>query len=85
MSTDLDKPAIFLERKRYRIQRLRDVAKMLPILGIVLLFIPLLWRGAPPTSNAAAVQYMFGVWLLLILMTWLVARRIAATEADTQD
>jgi len=75
-----DKPTLFLERKRYRQRRLRDVAKMLPILGIVLLFVPLLWRGDSATSNAGAVQYMFGVWLVLIVATAITARRLQASE-----
>ena len=85
MNTGTDQPAVFLERKRYRAQRLRDVAKMLPVLGIVLLFIPLLWRGDAETSNAYALQYIFGSWIFLIVLTGFVSRRLAAAEADVQD
>ena len=84
MTTTPDKPAIFLERRRYRKQRLRDVAKMLPILGVVLFFVPLLWQGDEPASNADAVQFMFGAWLFLIVLTWLIARKIAAADRDDQ-
>ena len=84
MNSPQEKP-VFLERRRYRAERLHDVAKILPILGIVLLFIPLLWRGDAQTSNAFALQYIFGIWLLLILLTWLVARRLAGSEANDKD
>jgi len=84
MSTPKERP-VFLESRRYRAERLRDVAKVLPVLGIVLLFIPLLWRGDAQTSNAFAVQYIFGIWLILILLTWLVSRRLAVSEANNQD
>jgi len=85
MNAEPEKPVVFLERKRYRAQRMRDVAKMLPILGIVLLFIPLLWRGDAQTSNAFAVQYIFGTWILLLVLTGFVSRRLAVSEANDQD
>lgn len=77
MSTQ-KKQSLFLERKGYRQRRLRDIARALPVLGGILWTIPLLWKeqGPDAVSNAAALQYIFGVWVLVILLTALVARLI---------
>ena len=70
--------SLFLERKGYRQRRLRDVARMLPILGGIFWTIPLMWRqqGDEAVSNATALQYVFGVWVLVIVLTAIVARLI---------
>ena len=52
---------------RYRQRRLRDALRLLPILGAVLWLVPLLWsRGDGGQSNAAALIYIFGVWVLVV-------------------
>jgi len=73
--TDLKKPSVFLERRGYRQRRLRDVARMLPIFGGILWTIPLMWpeRGDEAVGNATALQYIFGVWVLVIILTALIA------------
>nr|WP_245218477.1 hypothetical protein [Rubellimicrobium aerolatum] len=69
----------------YRQRRLRDAARLLPVAGIVLLLIPLLWKpsGTPQgVGNAAALLYVFGVWAALVagarLLAWLL--RLDAEE-----
>jgi hypothetical protein len=67
------KPSVFLERRSYRRRRLMDAAKLLPMLGAMLLAIPMLWpTGAegesPPTSTSSAIIYIFLIWTLLILV-----------------
>lgn len=61
------KPPLFLARAPYRRRRLRDAARLLPILGIFLLLLPLLWTDADRQNlSASDVIYFFGVWLVLI-------------------
>ena len=77
MSTPPNK-SLFLEQKTYRRRRLHDAARALPILGGVLLTLPLLWSvgDGPETSNADATLYVFAVWCVLIILTALVSRAL---------
>ena len=80
---------LFLARGSYRQRRLADAARVLPILGGVLLMLPLLWprSGAdvPPTSSA--MYYVFGCWSLLVVASLVLARWLdpAVTETDSED
>lgn len=72
------RPSIFLERETYRRRRIMDAARLLPILGLALFAIPLLWPTsddvAPtgdPVPMSVAVLYIFGVWAFLIVMAFL--------------
>ena len=61
------KPPLFLARAPYRRRRLRDAARLLPILGMLLLLLPLLWTDeARPSLSSGDVIYFFCVWLGLI-------------------
>lgn len=63
------KRALFLARAPYRRRRLRDAARLLPILGMFLLLLPLLWAPtAQMTLTADDVVYFFAIWLLLIAL-----------------
>jgi hypothetical protein len=85
--------AVFLERQSYRRRRLVDIARLLPLLGVLLLLVPLLWPGsdhgaveagkvtAKPMSEA--ITYIFAVWAILIFGSRLfgvVARRWGEDE-----
>ena len=62
--------ALFLERQSYRRRRLVDVARLLPLLGVLLLLVPLLWPvkgGGSGTSMSTAITYVFAVWAMLII------------------
>ncbi|MEX0349127.1 MAG: hypothetical protein AB3N15_06840 [Paracoccaceae bacterium] len=65
-------PPVFLEKQSYRRRRLRDAARLLPIFGALLFAIPLLWpegQGAvDPVPMSAAMTYIFGIWVLLIVI-----------------
>lgn len=76
---------LFLERKSYRQRRLRDAIRVLPILGTVLWFIPLMWthEDGTATSNAQAMLYIFGVWIVLIVMSALITRALRP-DTDAQ-
>lgn len=55
---------LFLARAVYRKRRLRDAARLLPILGLFLLLLPAMWAG--PASGGSAWVYVFAVWAGLI-------------------
>ncbi|MBK5933034.1 hypothetical protein C8N32_11749 [Rhodovulum imhoffii] len=63
---------LFLEREGYRRRRLRDMARLLPVLGIVLFLLPLL-HGRP---EAGVIAYLFLAWAGLILLAGLLSRRL---------
>jgi hypothetical protein len=63
------KRPLFLARAPYRQRRLRDAARLLPVLGVFLLLLPLLWTPEARLSlRAADVVYFFAVWLVLIAL-----------------
>jgi hypothetical protein len=76
-------PPVFVERQTYRRRRLADSARALPVLGLLLWLVPLLWglSGEAPRTSAALI-YLFGVWIALILGA---AAIIAALGPDTAD
>ncbi|WP_420326233.1 hypothetical protein [Mameliella sp.] len=57
-----------VERQSFRRRRLIDAACALPLLGWVLWWLPLLWRGADaPVPASLVLVYIFGIWLGLAL------------------
>jgi hypothetical protein len=82
------KPAVFLERANYRQRRLRDGARLLPFLGIVLWAIPLAWstRTQDAVMSSRGLLYIFGVWVVLIIATFVLASRMRSdSPSDPQD
>ena len=78
---------VFLERRTYRRRRLRDAARLLPVLGILFLLVPLLWSTGEeaPTSTARGFIYVFAIWLGLIVVAGLLSRRLAEPENPGQE
>ncbi|MEM9968289.1 MAG: hypothetical protein AAF755_09335 [Pseudomonadota bacterium] len=88
---------MFLEQRSYRMRRMMDAIRLLPLLGLALWMVPLMWplpqeavspaRADPsglPTS--AALRYVFAVWVGLALAAWLLWRRTRrADEGDAID
>ena len=65
--------------------RIADIARILPIIGVVLLMPPLIalfvadrWIGGVPLI----VAYVFGVWLALIACAAWLARRLKPLSGD---
>ena len=91
------KAALFVERRTYRHRRLMDIARLLPLTGALLFCVPLMWPNpdpypAPDTSGGMAMSeaftYMFVVWILLILASWVfgvAVRRWAENWTDGTD
>jgi len=73
---------LFVGRTSYRQRRLRDAARLLPLLGLILWLIPLLWPREPGAAQETsfALLYIFGVWAGLILLSLVLSRRLRADE-----
>ena len=68
---------VFLERANYRRRRVADAARAVPILGGVLVMLPLLWpEGSEEQSigTPAAFLFVFGIWVVMIASAALMAR-----------
>lgn len=72
---------LFLKRQSYRRRRLRDLSRLLPLIGAVLFLIPVLW--APGSSARADTApdglYLFGVWVGLIVVAAALAPALGTT------
>ena len=77
---------LFLEERSYRQRRIRDVARILPWLGILLFAIPLLWptSGEAAATTSMATQFIFGIWFLLIVLSGLVSARIKGSDVEDE-
>lgn len=83
---------MFLERRTYRRNRLQDAARLLPILGLMLIFAPIFIRDtdavpigeAGPTMGAWLIYYT-AVWIALIVVTGLISRALVRTVGTAPD
>jgi hypothetical protein len=77
---------LFLKRGSYRKRRLRDAARMLPVLGALLLLVPILWSpgdtARPDTARDGI--YLFAVWFGLVLVAALMAPGLAEESAEDE-
>jgi len=65
----------------------RDAAAILPFLGVVLLFPPLIHIFAAPATVAGVpliVVYLFGVWAAIIVVAYLVSRRMTPDVEEAE-
>lgn len=75
---------LFLKRRVYRQRRLRDAARLLPLLGAFLLLLPLL-RSRPVVDGASTAFdgiYLFIVWLGLVGVAAALAPGLVSDKAD---
>ena len=75
-----DKAPLFLERGTYRRRRLMDAVRLVVVLGTCLWMMPLLWpvptaEDAPAVSMSNALFYVFGVWSILIVISFVLSSR----------
>ena len=66
----------------YRRLRLVDAARALPLLGLFLWAVPLLWG---PMTASLALIYIFAVWGLLILGAFILTRRLTDEESAAEE
>jgi uncharacterized membrane protein len=75
------KPPLFLARASYRMRRLRDAARLLPIVGAFLLILPTLWvADGSIHMTASDLIYFFTVWLLLVIVAAVFSRGLRQGE-----
>ncbi|WP_136441023.1 hypothetical protein [Pacificoceanicola onchidii] len=76
---------LFVERQTYRRRRIIDAARALPVLGLLLWWVPLLWAlPKEPTSASGALIYIFCVWVGLILGAALLILALRRRDAEAQ-
>lgn len=70
---------LFLARRSYRRRRLMDAARLLPVLGLILILLPGLWHPAdtPAPDTGRGGLYLFAVWIALIGAAFLISRGLA--------
>ncbi len=76
------RPPLFLARAVYRRRRLRDAARLLPVLGLFLLLLPLMWGDPSGKGAGQSVVYVFVVWVVLIALAAYLAPGLARPESD---
>lgn len=80
-------PSTFLARESYRLRRLMDAARFLPFLAAFVFVLPMLL--GPGAGTAISKVYVFFAWLVLIAVSFLISRRLAAnvdlTTEDAED
>lgn len=79
---------LFLERRTYRQNRLQDAARLLPVLGLLLVFAPIFIRGDMSdggTQLSGWLVYYFVVWIGLIALTAFVSRALTRSDAARPD
>ncbi|EAQ23215.1 hypothetical protein [Roseovarius sp. 217] len=77
-----ERSPLFLARRTYRLRRLSDAARMLPIAGAVLFSLPLLWETRE-VRTTDAMFYIFGLWIVLAGISGVISTRLRPT--DTED
>ena len=78
-------PKLFVELRNYRARRMVDGLRLLPLAGIFLIAMPLFWSGSGDSIKSSAVMlYLFGVWIVLIFLNYVMTRRIGK-ERDWLD
>nr|WP_309501580.1 hypothetical protein [uncultured Roseovarius sp.] len=75
--------AVFYERRTYRRRRMVDATRLLPILGVVLFLIPLLWQGEEGARTTDVMIYIFGIWALLAGLSGLVSRDLGRDRSGS--
>jgi hypothetical protein len=72
----------FLPRSDYRLRRLHDAARLLPLFGFFLVILPILWSPVEDDQRRTATDglYLFVVWTGLIAVAAIFARKLAGGQ-----
>lgn len=73
----------FLTLKAYRQKRLMDGARIIPVIGAIVLVFPLVRLFVGPdeaNSIGATIVYLFVLWMVLIAAAYFVSRRLQDTS-----
>ncbi|MBS0126742.1 hypothetical protein [Thetidibacter halocola] len=72
---------LFVARETYRRRRLRDAARALPVLGLLLWMVPLLWPlNTEAVSASGALVFLFTVWAGLVIVAGALVSAMNATD-----
>jgi len=73
---------IFVERGTYRRRRVADAARLLPVVGVILFLLPLLWVGSDGESGRTAwvMSYIFVVWAVLAVLSGVLSRYLVSED-----
>lgn len=81
-----DAQTLFLARRAYRLRRMMDAARLLPLFGAVLLCLPMLWviddtRSVPTTY---VMSFLFLSWLGMIGLAAFISSRLPDAPEDIE-
>ena len=64
-----------------------DAARILPLFGLVLLAVPMLWstEDGTGTTTTLVIKYVFGVWIVLVILGAALSSHLRATDAEAKD
>jgi hypothetical protein len=73
----------FVNPGTYRRRRLRDAARLLPVVGAFLFLLPILWAPGVTERRDTAPDgiYLFAIWAVLIVIAAALSRRLG-DESD---
>ena len=73
---------LFLRPASYRQRRRRDAARLLPVIGLFLIVLPVLWAPQDTVHRDTAPDgiYLFVVWAVLIALALLVSRSLNTVD-----
>jgi hypothetical protein len=77
---------LFVARQAYRQRRLADAARFVPIVGIVLFLLPILWepaRSAEPDTERGAI-WLFTAWMVLIVAAFGLSLPLSRSDRDSK-
>lgn len=91
--TDQPPRPVFLERSGYQRRRMGDAAFLLPVFGALLLCAPVLWPGPADVETegvrgitmSGAILYIFGVWVVLILVAAMFGALVRRWDSEGTD
>ena len=71
----------------HRRKALRDAARLLPFLGLILFLLPAIWAPTPenPRSTAMDGIYLFAAWLTLIVIARTLAKGLRDPDPPEED
>lgn len=68
---------LFVQPQTYRRRRVMDTIRALPVLGMLLWAIPLLWsQGEAGPKTSSALIFVFVVWIVLVAFAALLIQRL---------
>lgn len=65
---------LFLEKTHYQRSRAMDAARVLPVVGFLLLLMPILWTGNTGIGVMHSALFIFGLWVVMIVCAMFLSR-----------